>query len=514
MDGNAREPMNKNAPEEIPERSNDREDLLPYETKRSFLFFAFVTLVLIPVLAFILVPLQLLFLFVRMLNVLVFLRWAEGGLRHFVERILEWIDRLFEFLRWYLFPVFGEEWRAWPGGQLLDDLNPTEVFQSADFGFTGEVDWKVDSGGTAAVIIQPGGPRTTARSSLIVVRYPSVSPTAARADAVFIEATKAGVTLAKLRTVFKARPRVQTIDNLDTDNALRFPTDTGTSTDRAEFNKPGERGATRISAKTEVIFDFEPKGIPWSERGVNFRLNSKGSVDGNTKGAKGDCVARREINSATGVQVNGKPFRIHSAEGPDEWRNDGTVKTEDGQYPTDAKPDKAFRIDAPGDTDLDAYVQFYDRKDFREFLEWHDGNKWSKITDDIIWYVSITQVDGRLVEPNHHGPGRNPDFIQNRPPIVTGQTFVVAPGDVVTLKAVVQDPDNDPLEYTDHRWVQTAGPPVALSLSGVGAVVVFTVPNAPATLKFKLTVDDATKYVPRSPGNSRGEGEYVVEVRP
>ncbi|MGH9753490.1 MAG: hypothetical protein ACREA2_11965 [Blastocatellia bacterium] len=515
MDENVRQPRNETTPEGIPDRPDNREDLFPEAMKRPSLLFALIALILIPVLAVILVPLQLLYMIVRLFNVLVFLRWAERGLQQVVGRLLKWLAQLIEILQEFVFLFFfGEEWRAWPGGQPVEDLNPTEGFTSADFGFTDSVDWRVDGGGTAAVIVAPGGPRTTANSPIIVVRYPNVSPTADRADAVFIEATKNGVTQRKLRTVFIARPRVQTTDKLDPDNALRFPEGTGTNTDKAEFNKPGERGATRISAKTEVIFDFQPQGIPWSQRGVNFRLGSKGAADGNPKGDKADCVARREINKAEGVALQRTPIRIHSANGPDNWDNDGTAKTEDCQYPTDAKPDKTYRIDAPGDTNLGTYIQFYTRSDFREFLDWHDGDKWSRITDYVYWYLSITLVDGSLVDPNKHGLGRNPDVIPNRSPVVTGGTINATPGGLVTLNANTQDSDGDPLVFEDHRWVQTAGPPVNLSNSGVGSVVNFTAPNAQATLKFKLTVDDATKYVPRSTGNFRGEGEYVVEVRP
>ncbi len=292
----------------------------------------------------------------------------------------------------------GSEWKAWPGGQSDTSLNPTESFTSADFGFTGNVDWDVGQGATDAVIVETGTTTATNRSS-ITVRYDTKSPTSGEGDTVRVDATQDAVTETKKRTVFSVSWSLKFAGNLHADDNLRFEDGTGTDTAKCEFNWDGERGAEEIAAKMEATCSFSPTGINWSARGVTFKFSADGG------GAKFNFrLHRRRIWTVVG-QSNTESNRNILRNDAD-WVYDGNSDPFDAQYPTTMKPDRAFRQDSPG-FDADDFKQVGFRLDLREIAEWHDGAAWRQISvsSQGEWYTNATAVlpDGSKGGTNNHG---------------------------------------------------------------------------------------------------------------
>jgi hypothetical protein len=350
------------------------------------------------------------------------------------------------------------------------------------------VDWNVGNGGVNALIIETGTTTATNRSS-ITVKYNTKSPTSAEADAAFIEATKNGVTKTKKRTVFNVVwAALKFNGGVHGDNNLRFQNPTsGTFTHQCEFNWDGERGATVVAAKMEARLAFSPTGIIWSARGVNWKFSEDGG------GAKFDFRLHRQRIWQLLWQLNAQANREIKFNDAD-WVFDGDSDPNDAQNPTDAKPNNAFRIDAPG-FNADAVKQAGFRLDLRELAQWHNGFYWAQISDfsGALWRTNATAVlpNGTQGGTNNHGTGGADDVPNTRPVAHAGFTqFNIDSGANVTLDGTASsDADNDTWTY---KWTQTAGPAVTLS-SDTAAKPTFTAPTGPATLEFDLKISDITK---------------------
>lgn len=387
-------------------------------------------------------------------------------------------------------------WKAWPGGNNDGSLNPTETISSSDVGLSGAVDWILTHGGTSGATIVSSVPAGGSGSSAtgktsITIRYDTKSADSSFTKGVEVKgyATGANSKLGAVRrTAFKATwGTPNTTNNLDGDNTLRFSDNTGTYVAKCEFNYDGENGAEKIAAKIECIATFDPSGIDWAARGVSFVFGALASGSGY------QCRAYREKMGAHGGQLITSSVRDISSYFAI-WVVDGSSDNIDCLYPTTTKPNKLFRIDAPG-IDANICTQFYQRRNYREFLQWHNGTEWTRCSPYSEWYVNIT---GNLPNcakgtPNNHGSGATTEKVPNTKPVANaGNDQMVASGILVQLNgSASSDADNDVLTYS---WTQTAGPAVTLS-GATASQPTFTAPTVGTTtvLTFELKVKDGTQ---------------------
>ncbi len=292
------------------------------------------------------------------------------------------------------------DWKAWPGGQTDHSLNPVAIFRSTDFGFNGNVNWSV--GGPGPPVISETGTQTATNLDKITVRYDR--PRKAQASGcAWIKAQSGGMTKTKSRTIFKVTWSVKIDGNLNADNNLPFGSGSGfdfySGPGRrriCEFNWDGERGATRIAAKMEATCEFLPHGIDWNERGVTFRYD----------GEQGTIFSfrirqyKRSSSVDEGTMFPPYPYR-QVGTNDNGWVNDVSkipphVSSDAGntQYPTTAKPNQAFYIDAPGRSRDPGDKQFAYRGDFSDLAQWYDGSEWQNISvwTEAAWHVNYTAV--------------------------------------------------------------------------------------------------------------------------
>lgn len=383
------------------------------------------------------------------------------------------------------------EWYAWPGGQATA-LNPTESFESSDFGLEGNVDWDVGKGGVPAVIIETGGTTASNRSS-ITVRYDTMSPSTSYKHAAEIHATKGGKSDKKLRTVFRAKfDDLKFSGKLHDKNKLRFGTQHGTKTDYCGFNWPPEDNAERVVGKMQATLTTEPSRIYWIARNVTWTDSHSGK-----SGEFHIRLHRKIIATAVGQTVVDS-LRTTTTNHQN-WQYDGESDPGDAQNPT-ATGSTAFRIDPPGF--LPKYSrQQAARSDFREICEWHNGTRWWIITPEqgATWHFNGTQIldpnnpggPGIKGGENSHGAGIPAQNIPNSQPQTnpSANPATAQQGDTVRLATNPTDADND---YLTFEWTQTDGAPVNLIPDNTAEKPLFVAPAGPDTLKFSVTVKDIT----------------------
>ena len=387
------------------------------------------------------------------------------------------------------------DWNAWPGGQSVIALNPTETFTSKDFDLSGKCDWDVSNGGTNGIIIETGG-TTASDLKSITVRYDTHSANKTSSKAVWVECIKNGELKRIRRTVFKITSEgVNASSSLHAQSDLEFNNaDEGTDTKEAGFLNPGQQGATRYVGKIEVIWSILPVDIPWNSRDIDFLWSHKGSDD-SAEGEKWQCVLRRENTYSYGSQDLLGDNRLHEYNA---LKNDGEVDTSDGQYPTSAKPNFFFRNDAPGFSPV-GLTQAYLRANFREFIEFYNGEEWVKVTDYTPWFCNITADQPTAVPdaPTGIGAGETNENIPNsKPSVNAGANQTVETNEEVTLKATATDPEND--QILNFKWTQTSGTNVTLSNGGNSPEVTFMSPASAGDLTFSIVVEANTKGLPRT----------------
>src|SRR5688572_7451091 len=403
----------------------------------------------------------------------------------------------------------GCELHAWPGGHADNTLNPAEVFQSSDFQFTGPVDWDVSGGRPGAVIVETGTQTATALAT-ISVRYNTVSPSKNATDAVWVKAKSGTNEATKFRTIFQFVSRtVNTSSLLESSNNLRFAATGGTDNTQCGVAVPGTNGATWFMAKVETVYDIGPQDIGWSSSGgIEFIVGGGPGV-----GLKGDIVARRETKFTRGEQATGSANRTHTDQTTFIPAAESTA--EDFQGPTDAAPNEVFRIANEG-FDPTNLLQGYLRADFRDFLEFHDGTSWIRITPYGEWHADLTAglsgtgaAPPTVGAPNSIDVGATTEKVPNEKPVVVVQDFLeVKPGERVTLTATsTTDPNND--VRTTPAWAQTTGPAVVLS-SATGNTVTFNAPANDPQLIFAATVKDSTETLSRTAGNFMSDPALVT----
>jgi len=405
----------------------------------------------------------------------------------------------------------GCELLIWPGGQADTALNPVEIFQSSDFGFSGDVLWDVSKGGAGAVIVETG--TQTATASSISVRYNAVSASKNATDTVWIQALKGSEPLVtKFRTVFSITPRaVNTASVLDSDNTKRFAATGGTNT-QAGAAIPGTDGATWYLAKAEIVYDILPQGLNWSGGGpINF-------VSGAPANIKGTFVARRQTTFTKGQQATGAANRTHTDQIAFASAGDSTA--DDFQGPTNALPNKIFRLANEG-FDPTNLLQGYLRADFQDYLEFNIDSTpagWIRVTPVAPWFANLTADQSGtgtappvIGAPNNIGAGTNTEKIPNQKPTVTVEDFQeVRFGETVTLTATPADPDHD--ELHPAAWVKTDGPGVTLN-NNPGNTATFVAPADDFQFKFSVTVKDKTEGLSRALGNAESDPvEIIVNV--
>lgn len=421
-----------------------------------------------------------------------------------------------------IFDTIGNcEWKAWPGGQVDTALNPQELITIADLGFAGPIDWDVSLGGISAEIIEkdgvPGSYGTTAlNASSIGIRYDINSPTSAISDAVRIRGKNNATNTVSdlLRTVFKVTPRVVNHSAaLDADNTLLFPATAGTATSTAGVATPGVGGATFFQGKAEIVWDVLPANIQWSTIGVNYVYRKPGEVPQATN-AKFELTSRRDHDFTEGLQSSADANRTHQIL---PWAETALAAASDFQIPTDAKPNEIFRLASPG-FDPATLKQKYLRSDYRDYLEFHNGTSWVRITPYAPWFLNLTAgLSGGgvpppvTVAPNTIGVGTTGQTIPNAPPaiVTTTDLFVPQSGNGISLTAAVTDANNDVFNV---QWSQTSGTPVVLSGGGAGLSTTFTAPVALGDLQFTVTANDSTQGLARSAGNHSASTVVTVHV--
>jgi len=397
--------------------------------------------------------------------------------------------------------------KPWPGGQADSNLNPEETFASTDFGFTGNVAWDVSGRGPGAVIVETGTQTTNGRSS-ITVRYDTVSASSAKADAVEIKATKNGDDVKQLRTVVKITPRLNTSNPLDGNNSLRFMAGSGAD-NQAGVAVSGVAGATQFRAKAEIIYDILPTGAKWDGAGAtSFVVGSPG-------GAAGEIVARREMQFNKGRQNTGDPHRVHTEEL--NWITAGDSTVTDFQEPTNALPDAIYRLANEG-FDPAGMMQAYDRADYRDFLELHNGTAWVQITPRLEWHANLTAdlnpAGGAPIAgaTNNIGAGATAELIPNEPPVVTFASHhrELKLGQSLTITPVINDPNNDQVTI---EWEQIDGPDIGWTDSKrTGADFTFNAPNDDFQFEFKIVGDDGTGGLARTAGNHLSTADEKMTV--
>ncbi|MEM9544886.1 MAG: hypothetical protein AAGA77_02885 [Bacteroidota bacterium] len=397
--------------------------------------------------------------------------------------------------------------KPWPGGQTDTNLNPTETFTSADFGLTGNVDWDLSTAAAGAKIMENNGETISNRAS-ITVRYDAVSISSNKVDAVAIKATKGTDEKVKLRTVFKVTPRVNTNQPLDADNALRFMAGSGTD-NQAGVGKSGTDGATQYRAKAEIIFDVFPTGMKWDSSDVTEFL------DGNPAGAKGKIVARRQTKFNKGREEVTDTNRTHTEEL--NWVAAGDSLPTEFQGASTAKSSKIFRLSNEG-FDPAGLEQAYDRSDYRDYLEIHNGTAWVRFTPYAEWHANLTadlNPGGGLPTvgtENNIGAGATTVKIPNTPPTVTlpsthrEHRF----GETVTLVGNGADTENDTVTF---EWEQLKGPSLGWTDNKqTGNNITFVAPNSDHFYEFKVVANDGTGGLARTAGNHLSTAEVKMTV--
>ena len=400
--------------------------------------------------------------------------------------------------------VMGCEVYYWPGGQAESDLNPVESFSSSDFDLTGNVNWDVSKGAPGAVIVENGS-QTANNLSSITVRYDNESSSKNPSDAVWVEATKTGEPpVTKFRTVFKiTTATVNTSNVLDADNVKRFDAVGGTD-NQAGVGVPGTDGATQYVAKAEITFEILPADLDWFGKGVLFQT-------GNIGGSEGLIIARRETKFTKGEQADGAANRTHTDQA--EYISAGDSSLNDFQEAFVDSPGKIFRLANEG-FDPANLLQGYERADYRDYIEFHNGTEWKRISPYAEWFANLTaalsgtgSTPPSAGTPNVLGAGENSENIPNQSPTLTVSDFQeVKPGELVTVSATPADADNDVVTV---NWAQTDGPNVALS-SPTGNSVTFNAPANDPQLKFTATADDGTGPLLRTAGNHLSASSVVT----
>jgi len=419
--------------------------------------------------------------------------------------------------------VITPEWAAWPGGQADNALNPTETINAADMGFPAgtSLNWNVGQSNTNGLIVPAAGTTSSGVAS-IQVRYDNRSNdiTAGNAVRIFAQNPVDNRVAIKLRTIFTTTPQVTNTSNpFDADDNLRFNASFGPNTAQAEFVDTTMPGVSRTGAKVEQVWDILPQSIPWSRRQIQFKFEQDPMGGNEPTNAKFEVKCRRERIAILLVRPNAadrRDFAGTAQDGPVNdagWTNDGASDPGDCQYPTDAKPNKAFRRDNPsmGDNYQGAL-----RSDFREFIEFHNGTAWVRFTPYGLWFANATLVVP--VAPavvavggtNNSGSGQGAVNVPNVSPVVNaGGNQNVAQGSNVTLVATVNDADND--KIVNVSWNQTAGTPVVLApVDAIGLSQTFTAPGTAGTLTFEVFVDDiTTQCIFYNPGTARSNTDSV-----
>ncbi|MFT3701508.1 MAG: hypothetical protein QM802_04020 [Agriterribacter sp.] len=392
-----------------------------------------------------------------------------------------------------------------PEDQTDTALNPVETFSSGDFQFPAAVDWDVSKGGAGAVIIETGTQQATGLEH-ISVRYDTASATKNATDTVQVQAISGGETRTKFRTIFSFTPRaVNTSNPLDAANTKVFDIKGGT-TNLAEVHTPAD-ASDWFMAKAEIIFDVAPKDMAWSSGGA------VGFVTGAPAGTKGNIVARRETKFTKGDQANGTANRNHTDQV--DFISAGDSADNDMQAPTNAAPNALFRLANEG-FDPANLLQGYLRADYRDYLEFNDGNSWVRISDYAEWFANLTGSLNTAPPPgtgtpNNSGTGANAEKVPNqKPTLVPVEAFrEIKPGEVLTLAVTPTDADNDKVNGT---WTQTAGPAANLSTL-LGLSTVFTAPAGDFQFKFSVTGSDDTELLSRNAGNFKSDPvEIIVNV--
>lgn len=457
------------------------------------------------------------------------------------------------------------EWSVWPGGNADTDLNPVEKLTAKYvFGQATAVDWTVNKGAKiieASPALDQNDTQTAALAKTwIKVRYDTTSPTAAQNDAVTITASKNNVNKTVQRTVFKVSWVIRTTgdltDKAEADgNKLDFAAagiypETSEHSTRCGFVWKGEGDAQRQAAKMEAVASFSPTGIKWQDRGVRF------VYDAGDGGAIGHFRFAREHRQEVLLrQLGDEENRQWIANWPNDldeasfdWKIDGRAKTIDAQYPDgNDHPDRAFRIDAPGLVTL-KYAQVVLHADFREFMQWYDGEKWQICTPYGKWNLQLnceatppaTELSRINGETNAHAAGYIPDGTKLKNSAPNADITVQGnpkPGNTITLYAVwADDADKDFIKrtingqvtYIGHEWgrdaikfEQTAGPDVNINHNTAlfkRRMATVTIPQnmAPGTdLKFKVTITESLAKAQRwKPDNITASKEVTITVVP
>jgi len=251
----------------------------------------------------------------------------------------------------------------------------------------------------------------------------------------------------------------------------------------------------------EGTLNFSPTGIRWSSRGVNFIFST------DPAGPFSFRLHRRKIFTSVGQKI-GEP-RVVESNTPD-WEYDGDSDDLDAQYPTDAKPNHAFRIDQPSFDPVPRRQKSF-RLDLRELAEWYDGKAWIQITKSSTgeWHANLSSVPpGVKGDVNNLGAGLPQNVLNSRPVASSGIPQSVHVGATVTLDgSLSSDANNDLLTY---KWTQTPVPTVTLS-DATAEKPTFTAPAVPTSLTFELRVTDITKGLfHHNPGNGESTADSVT----
>lgn len=435
-----------------------------------------------------------------------------------------------------------DAWVAWPGGKTTTSLNPEEEFTSENFDLIGDVNWDVGSGGVSAIIVSasdtsntnltPVNATTVSGKNRIRVRYDNVSPSSIETDTVKIVATDGNTTTEKKRTIFSVSLNtVNTSSQLHPKNKLLFDLYTGIDQNIAGVNEQGHNDSKVFVAKSEIIFSITPNDIEWrktfgktetNNMGVNFIFDHWGSEENQKTrnklpSKKFDCVARRQRNWIGGQTSRDGQVRVHEPKSIyfNVFYNDGEADTTDAHYPDNSQREFIFRIDVPNGDPIQ-YLNYYLRINFREFIEFYNGDIWIRITEYAEWFANLgfkqTPTGVIADPPNAMGSGSSNIFFPNTTPTVSaGQDFQANQGEEVALNATGNDLDYDDLKVDKYEWTQISGAPVTNKKPSdlKNKFVSFTVPNVPGDIEFQVIVKDSTEGLPRSPGNFQSAPDII-----
>jgi len=259
----------------------------------------------------------------------------------------------------------------------------------------------------------------------------------------------------------------------------------------------------------EATLQFAPTGINWSARGVTFRFGATGGGD------KFSFRLERYSIFTSLAQFFGPNTNREVLQNMQSWAYDEHSTPDDTQYPTVAKPNKAFSIDAPCfDSETLDQIQVARRLDYREVAEWHNGVAWSTITTttNAYWHFNGTAVlpNGGKGGTNNHGPGIPAENVPNTKPVPNAgnNQTVNSQQQGVTLHGDGSDADNDTWTY---KWTQTQGAAVTLS-DDTAKEPTFNAPAGPATLEFSLKISDITKGLSKHNPNTYESDAATVTI--